>query len=116
MSEGRRDTWKEFLSNTQVYSHLILPIRGYSIDVVGEVRQRTPRLDLLFIDGDHSYEGVKADWEGYKAFLQPGSVVIFHDFGWAKGVQRVVHEDVLPFVSDAQRLPNMWWGTIMSLP
>ena len=32
--------------------------------------------DLVFIDGDHRYEGVKKDWENYGPM---GSVVVFHD-------------------------------------
>ena len=36
-------------------------------------------LDLLFIDGDHSYEGVKRDWEMYSPLVQCGGLVAFHD-------------------------------------
>lgn len=112
MSEGNRDTWAEFKKNTASFSDCVVPVRGFSIDVVEQVRKITPTLDLLFIDGDHSYEGVKADWEAYKDFLKPGSIVMFHDYGWAEGVKRVVHEDVLPLVSSHDQLPNMWWGTL----
>jgi cephalosporin hydroxylase len=37
------------------------------------------KLDLLFIDGDHSYEGVKSDFENYKALVSEGGMIIFHD-------------------------------------
>jgi len=36
-------------------------------------------LDLLFIDGDHSYEGVAADFQSYRPFLRQGGLVVFHD-------------------------------------
>lgn len=36
-------------------------------------------VDLLYIDGDHSYEGVKKDFELYKRFCGPDTVVCFHD-------------------------------------
>jgi len=39
-------------------------------------------IDVIFIDGDHSYEGVKADWELFLPFLGESSVVIFHDTLW----------------------------------
>ncbi len=39
-------------------------------------------IDLLFIDGDHSYEGVKRDWELFSPFLSPFGVAMFHDTGW----------------------------------
>jgi predicted O-methyltransferase YrrM len=116
MSEGNRDTWAEFQENTAGFSSSIIPIRGFSTEVVDRVRSVTSTLNLLFIDGDHSYEGVKADWEAYKSFLVPGSIVIFHDIGWAEGVKRVVAEDVLPIVSDFDALPNMWWGTLAKQP
>ena len=36
-------------------------------------------IDLLFIDGDHSEEGTRADWEAFSPHVVPGGVVIFHD-------------------------------------
>jgi predicted O-methyltransferase YrrM len=36
-------------------------------------------LELLFIDGDHSYEGAKADFERWRAFVRPGGHLLFHD-------------------------------------
>lgn len=35
--------------------------------------------DFLFIDGDHSYNGVRADWNDYKGMVRSGGVVVFHD-------------------------------------
>lgn len=37
------------------------------------------KLDLLFIDGDHSYEGVKADYRDYRALVRRGGLIAFHD-------------------------------------
>lgn len=37
------------------------------------------QLDLLFIDGDHTYEGVKRDFEMYSPLVKPGGIVAFHD-------------------------------------
>ena len=36
-------------------------------------------LELLFVDGDHSYEGAKADHERWSAFVRPGGHLLFHD-------------------------------------
>lgn len=36
-------------------------------------------LDLLFIDGDHTYEGVKKDFELYSRLVRKGGVIAFHD-------------------------------------
>lgn len=35
--------------------------------------------DILFIDGDHSYEGCKADITMWSPYMQPGSIIFFHD-------------------------------------
>ncbi len=36
-------------------------------------------LDYLFIDGDHSYDGVKRDFEMYSPLVRSGGIVAFHD-------------------------------------
>jgi len=112
MTEGYRDTYTEFLKNTESFAQFIIPIRGFSTTVINQITVKTNHVDLLFIDGDHSYEGVKADWDAYKKFLRAGSIAVFHDWGWAEGVKRVILEEVSPLVSSFDSLPNMWWGTI----
>jgi predicted O-methyltransferase YrrM len=36
-------------------------------------------LDFLFIDGDHSYEGVKKDFELYGPLVKKNGIIAFHD-------------------------------------
>jgi predicted O-methyltransferase YrrM len=36
-------------------------------------------IDVLFIDGDHSYEGVRSDYETYRDLVRDGGVIGFHD-------------------------------------
>lgn len=42
------------------------------------------QVDILFIDGDHTYEGVKADYNNYKDLVRTGGVIIFHDIAYEK--------------------------------
>lgn len=37
------------------------------------------KLDILFIDGDHSYDGVKADFQSYRDLVADGGLIVFHD-------------------------------------
>lgn len=46
------------------------------------VRERARKVgeyDLVFIDGDHTFEGAKADWNAYANLVRPGGIVAFHD-------------------------------------
>jgi predicted O-methyltransferase YrrM len=36
-------------------------------------------IDLLFIDGDHTEEGVRSDWDLFSGHVRPGGHVVFHD-------------------------------------
>lgn len=50
--------------------------------VVGDSRKVAPpaeQIELLFIDGDHSYEGAKADYERWNELVRPGGHLLFHD-------------------------------------
>lgn len=37
------------------------------------------KLDFLFVDGDHSYEGVRRDFEMYSPLVRKGGIIAFHD-------------------------------------
>lgn len=37
------------------------------------------KADFLFIDGDHTEQGVTADYLDYKEFVRPGGLIAFHD-------------------------------------
>lgn len=51
------------------------------------------QMDLVFVDADHSYEGVKNDTEKALRMLAPGGVILWHDYA-AKtpGVVRYIKE------------------------
>jgi hypothetical protein len=44
-------------------------VRRHVAEILGD-----DRLDFLLIDGDHAYPGVRADYEGYRGFVQEGGV------------------------------------------
>jgi len=58
-------------------------IRGDSHDLVTfrDVARmlESHQLDFLFMDGDHSYEGVKKDFEMYSPLVGKGGIIAFHD-------------------------------------
>ena len=39
----------------------------------------TRLIDFAFIDGDHSFEGIEADWNGWTKLLSHGGVIALHD-------------------------------------
>jgi len=47
------------------------------------------QVDLLFIDGDHTYEGVKKDWEMYSPLVRSGGLIVFHDVAGNYGETQV---------------------------
>lgn len=54
------------------------------------------RLRLLWIDGDHTYAGAKADWDSFSRHLADRAIVAFHDVMHGfDGPTRVLAESVL---------------------
>lgn len=50
--------------------------------IVADSRSADPPpepVEVLFIDGDHSYGGVRADFQRWGAFVGPGGHLLFHD-------------------------------------
>jgi predicted O-methyltransferase YrrM len=92
MPDGRRDTFTDFLTNTRAFQHMITPLRMRSSEL--SVEDMTPPLDIIFIDADHSYSAVKADFSRANEWLVSDGVIILHDFASEhfEGVSRVVGE------------------------
>jgi len=62
----------------------VLPLTGVSSKMVPALAQLQGRaraeFDVVFIDGDHSYEGVVADIEAYMPYVRDGGMLCGHDY------------------------------------
>ena len=73
------DTCEGELENAQkagLDTTRIVRLLGRSQDI-GEVWSFT--VDFIWVDGDHSYEGVKGDILAWARHLVPGGIMVFHD-------------------------------------
>jgi len=72
-------TWKfrmsERLDGT---SHIIIG-DSHKAETLNEVNKLSEMFDMLFIDGDHTYDGIKRDWELYHKLVNTGGIIAFHD-------------------------------------
>jgi predicted O-methyltransferase YrrM len=75
------DSFKEFMGNISAIGvrEQVSIIRSYSD---AAARNWTLPIDFLLIDGDHSYDGVKRDWELFLPHVKPTGIVVFHDTMW----------------------------------
>ena len=88
-------SYEEFLKNVEAASvrDRVEVHRAYSTDMAAGWKRP---IGFLWIDGDHSYRGAKADFDGFMPHLQAGGVVAFHDaLHEFAGPIRVFVEDVL---------------------
>lgn len=69
----------------------------------GTVPLEPQSLELAFIDGDHSYEGVSRDFQNVRRAMKPGGHVLFHD-AVQGGPYATVHEGVNRLVREIQTL------------
>jgi predicted O-methyltransferase YrrM len=95
MLEGERDTFAEFLKNTQALRDYITPIRKRSGDL--KVEDIHIPLNLVFIDGDHSYLGVKSDFDRVAPWVAKDGTIAFHDSNVSHydGISKVIGEALL---------------------
>ena len=84
-----KENFKRFNINPKI-------IIGKSGDVLSQLSDY--KIFGVFIDGDHTYEGVKSDWDNYSPLVMVSGVVLFHDYNSHLNV----HGDygVLKFVTE----------------
>ena len=85
------DVFDRFTANTAPHADVIVPLRGRSEEV--GARWDKGLIDVLFIDGDHSFEGVTRDIEAWVPHVRKGGLVLFHDVD-IEGVDRGIKESM----------------------
>ena len=73
----RASDWEQWAD--EAGADLVL-LQGMSQDpaLIEQARDLGP-YDFIFIDADHRYEAVRADWENYRGMIAPGGIFAFHD-------------------------------------
>jgi len=82
---------REKLERTNAKIHLY---KGYTKDTFPRVINELPKMDFVFIDGGHSIETIKNDWEYVQRVIDEKTIVIFDDY-WNKddaGCKKVIED------------------------
>jgi Methyltransferase domain len=83
--------FKEAMERIKPFSHNVTVLRGMSTDMAKHVEDES--LSLLYLDGDHSYEGVMNDLYFWYPKVKFGGIVAGHDFLAPQyGVFQAVHD------------------------
>ncbi len=64
--------------------------KGDSTKTLPKALKNLPKMDLIFIDGGHSYPTVKSDWENSKHLMHNNTAIFFHNYDFS-GVKKVVN-------------------------
>lgn len=113
VDDGRHPKHKHFAENTKDFGLKIVTHIGDSHATAAteflqhEMSRGITGFDAVFIDGDHSYEGVKQDIELVSPYCHPATLLIFHDTVCCDGVYRAFQElpnKIAEFVGENQKL------------
>lgn len=85
------DYFNEFQNNILNFrlANYVTPIKKFSHEAILDCPDR---ISALFVDGDHSYLGVKKDIELYSPRVVQGGFIAFHDYTVYADVSRAVDE------------------------
>jgi hypothetical protein len=75
---SRPESWRAYMrlkgrKNVKFYI-------GESRETLSKVVDNLPKMDLILIDGGHTYDVVKSDWEHCKKLMHSKTAVFFHDY------------------------------------
>lgn len=79
-SPQRRELYAKFIKSSSQKIHF-LPFSSHDQSTVEKATSlfNEKKIDYLFIDGDHTYEGVKSDYYMFNHMVKRGGLIAFHD-------------------------------------
>ena len=80
-AKSRRKLYEEFLHDRGNTELRLIQRNSHEAATLKELLAilGSRSVDFLFVDGDHTYEGVKRDYEMYGPLVRPGGMIAFHD-------------------------------------
>lgn len=77
----RHRLFQRFVSDRPQTRLVCLSADSHAAATVATVRELLAgrRIDLLFLDGDHRFDGLRQDYELYMPLMRPGGMVAIHD-------------------------------------
>lgn len=98
----------------QILKGEVIPMRMHSHNAAHTLNHRGIKFDMVFIDADHTHQGVRDDIAAWAPLVKDGGLICGHDyytvgeepFAWI-GVRETV-EEMFP---DAQKVAtSIWWS------
>jgi cephalosporin hydroxylase len=94
--------WKRFGNTFRVFLGCMIEHAPEELEKISVVRLRSTEAALMFsechmvfLDGDHSYQGMCADVEAWRSRVRAGGIFAGHDYGpWFPGVAQAIDERV----------------------
>jgi predicted O-methyltransferase YrrM len=103
MFESFNKNCKEFIESDKIKMY-----KGNTHDLVNEFLDNN--FDVVFIDADHSYQGVSIDFSLYYSKVKPDGFIVFHDYGdsmWT-GIKlfcdEMVAQNKIKFINQVERV------------
>lgn len=104
--------------NTQ--NHFYKYIQGNSslLSTKTQLVQHISEIDILFIDGDHSYQGVINDFNLYEDLVKDGGFIIFDDYNDLQHSPQVkpAVDDLIPKISDRYNIIGVFENKLGAHP
>jgi predicted O-methyltransferase YrrM len=102
---GRKPPYREFVIRAmaqpgQTFGRILGDSHSEESFARLQRKLRGRKLDFLFIDGDHSYQGVRRDFEMYAPLVRQGGILGFHD--------------IVQPVNDPSNEVHRFWGELKS--
>lgn len=82
MFEGQYETVQQNIAKFNRYGRNVLTYKGdtHQSELINKLKEQNYKVDILFIDGDHSKAGAILDFEMYSPLVNSGGYVVFDDY------------------------------------
>lgn len=94
-------SWNKLITISNIRRHKLAGkvqlVEEFSYNAIGFIKEHP---DFIFIDGDHSWEGLHKDWTLYSQLLKPGGIIALHDTAVPPHQSWKVHMDSVRYFSE----------------